>query len=162
MSVQIRCPTGCGHSANVVGDVTTPSNVPLVGPGPIAIRPPPNDQMPSMLAAPRADDAPAASTAMVARTSTIDLERRRVRRGREVWRLFIAANCTCCESVSKACNRHVSRRRLGRHYAAAVSDAIRLRQDIAWREIDGEIVLLDLTGAAYYSVSRSGVVLWQA
>jgi hypothetical protein len=43
-----------------------------------------------------------------------------------------------------------------------VSDPIRLRQDIAWREIDGEIVLLDLTGAAYYSVSRSGVVLWPA
>lgn len=43
-----------------------------------------------------------------------------------------------------------------------MSDAIRLRQDIAWREIDGEIVLLDLTGAAYYSVSRSGVVLWPA
>jgi hypothetical protein len=43
-----------------------------------------------------------------------------------------------------------------------VSDSVRLRQDIAWREIDGEIVLLDLTGAAYYSVSRSGVVLWPA
>jgi hypothetical protein len=41
-----------------------------------------------------------------------------------------------------------------------VSDSVRLRQDIAWREIDGEIVLLDLTGAAYYTVSRSGVVLW--
>jgi hypothetical protein len=43
-----------------------------------------------------------------------------------------------------------------------VSDSIRLRQDIAWREIDGEIVLLDLTGAAYYSVSRSGAALWPA
>ena len=43
-----------------------------------------------------------------------------------------------------------------------VSDSVRLRHDIAWREIDGEIVLLDLTGAAYYSVSRSGVVLWPA
>ncbi len=39
---------------------------------------------------------------------------------------------------------------------------IRLRQDIAWHEIDGEIVLLDLTGAAYYSVSRSGMTLWPA
>jgi coenzyme PQQ synthesis protein D (PqqD) len=45
---------------------------------------------------------------------------------------------------------------------AIVTDTIRLRQDIAWREIDGEIVLLDLTGAAYYTVSRSGVVLWPA
>ncbi len=43
-----------------------------------------------------------------------------------------------------------------------MSDSVRLRQDIAWREIDGEIVLLDLTGAAYYSVSRSGVALWPA
>jgi len=45
---------------------------------------------------------------------------------------------------------------------STVSDSVRLREDIAWREIDGEIVLLDLTGAAYYSVSRSGVVLWPA
>ncbi len=43
-----------------------------------------------------------------------------------------------------------------------MSDAVRLRPDVAWREIDGEIVLLDLTGAAYYSVSRSGVALWPA
>jgi hypothetical protein len=40
--------------------------------------------------------------------------------------------------------------------------AIRLREEIAWREIDGEIVLLDLTGSAYYTVSRSGLVLWPA
>jgi hypothetical protein len=37
---------------------------------------------------------------------------------------------------------------------------VRLREDVAWREIDGEIVLLDLTGQAYYTASRSGAVLW--
>lgn len=42
----------------------------------------------------------------------------------------------------------------------AASVNVRLRQDIAWREIDGEIVLLDLAGSAYYSVGHAGVVLW--
>jgi hypothetical protein len=37
---------------------------------------------------------------------------------------------------------------------------IRLREDIAWREIDGEIMLLDLEGHAYYTTSRSGALLW--
>jgi hypothetical protein len=42
----------------------------------------------------------------------------------------------------------------------ASASPICLRQDVAWREIEGDIVVLDLTGAAYYSVSASGVVLW--
>lgn len=37
---------------------------------------------------------------------------------------------------------------------------IRLRQEIVWREIDGEVVVLDLEGAAYFTVSRSGRTLW--
>jgi Coenzyme PQQ synthesis protein D (PqqD) len=44
--------------------------------------------------------------------------------------------------------------------ALSASASVRLRPDVAWREIDGEIVLLDVTGAAYYSVTRSGLKLW--
>ncbi|HUB74871.1 MAG TPA: PqqD family protein [Solirubrobacteraceae bacterium] len=41
-------------------------------------------------------------------------------------------------------------------------DDVRLRPDVVWREIDGEIVLLDLDGSAYFSVSASGAALWPA
>jgi len=46
----------------------------------------------------------------------------------------------------------------------AIDDSgnVRLRPDVVWREIDGEIVLLDLDGSAYFSVSASGVALWPA
>jgi Coenzyme PQQ synthesis protein D (PqqD) len=37
---------------------------------------------------------------------------------------------------------------------------IRLRESIAWNEIDGEIVLLDPTGSAYFSVKGAGTALW--
>jgi hypothetical protein len=37
---------------------------------------------------------------------------------------------------------------------------IRLRQEIIWREIDGEVVVLDLEGSAYFTVGRSGRTLW--
>lgn len=39
---------------------------------------------------------------------------------------------------------------------------MRVRDDVVWREIDGEIVLLDLVGAAYFSVGGSGMTLWPA
>ncbi len=38
---------------------------------------------------------------------------------------------------------------------------IRLRGErIEWREVDGEIVLLDLDAATYFAVNGSGAVLW--
>jgi hypothetical protein len=37
---------------------------------------------------------------------------------------------------------------------------IRLREEIVWREIDSEVVVLDLEGSAYFTVSRSGRTLW--
>ena len=33
---------------------------------------------------------------------------------------------------------------------------------VSWREIDGEIVALDLAGGTYFSVNNSGVTIWQA
>jgi Coenzyme PQQ synthesis protein D (PqqD) len=42
----------------------------------------------------------------------------------------------------------------------AARTPIRLREEIVWREIDGEVVVLDLGGSAYFTVSRSGLVLW--
>lgn len=37
---------------------------------------------------------------------------------------------------------------------------VRLRESIAWNEIGGEIVLLDPTGSAYFSVKGAGTALW--
>jgi Coenzyme PQQ synthesis protein D (PqqD) len=42
----------------------------------------------------------------------------------------------------------------------APQEPIRLREEIVWREIDGEVVVLDLEGAAYFTVSHSGRTLW--
>jgi len=40
---------------------------------------------------------------------------------------------------------------------------VRLRNDdLEWREIDGEIVVLDLATSRYFAVNRSGAVLWLA
>jgi hypothetical protein len=38
--------------------------------------------------------------------------------------------------------------------------AVRIREDVVWREIEGEIVLLDLAGSMYYTVTASGAFLW--
>jgi Coenzyme PQQ synthesis protein D (PqqD) len=39
---------------------------------------------------------------------------------------------------------------------------LRLReQDLEWREIDEEIVVLDARDAAYLAVSGSGILIWQ-
>jgi len=35
-------------------------------------------------------------------------------------------------------------------------------RSVSWREIDGEIVALDLSGGVYFSVNQSGVALWHA
>jgi hypothetical protein len=44
--------------------------------------------------------------------------------------------------------------------SAQSSMPIRLREEIVWREIDSEVVVLDLEGSAYFTVSRSGRTLW--
>jgi len=42
-----------------------------------------------------------------------------------------------------------------------MSDVIRLRgEKLEWREIEGEIVLLDGEAAEYVAVNRTGTVLW--
>lgn len=33
-------------------------------------------------------------------------------------------------------------------------------EDVAWREVEGEIVVLDLTGGVYLSINDSGAALW--
>ena len=39
---------------------------------------------------------------------------------------------------------------------------MRLRShDLTWQELDGEIVLLDLQGSAYFRLNGSGARLWQ-
>lgn len=39
---------------------------------------------------------------------------------------------------------------------------LRLRTEgLDWRELDGEIVVLDLSQSEYFAVNRSGAVLWQ-
>jgi hypothetical protein len=51
--------------------------------------------------------------------------------------------CLCCVSVNDL-----------------ATEPIRLRENVVWREISGEIVLLDLTGSEYFSVKGAGVALW--
>ena len=44
-----------------------------------------------------------------------------------------------------------------------MTETLRLRKDrIVWREVDGEVVALDLDESHYLSVNRSGAVLWPA
>jgi coenzyme PQQ synthesis protein D (PqqD) len=37
-----------------------------------------------------------------------------------------------------------------------------VRDDVIWREVGGEIVVLDLAGDAYFTLTSSGAVLWPA
>ena len=42
-----------------------------------------------------------------------------------------------------------------------MSDEIRLRGDgLEWRDIEGEIVVLDLDSSTYLSINRTGAALW--
>ena len=42
-------------------------------------------------------------------------------------------------------------------------DVLRLRQDAAtWRDVDGEVVVLDLVASRYLGINGSGRVLWLA
>jgi hypothetical protein len=39
---------------------------------------------------------------------------------------------------------------------------MRLRlDDLTWQELDGEVVLLDLQGSAYFQLNGSGTLLWR-
>jgi Coenzyme PQQ synthesis protein D (PqqD) len=41
------------------------------------------------------------------------------------------------------------------------ADKVKLREDaVAWREVEDEIVALDLASSEYVSVNRSGAVIW--
>ena len=33
--------------------------------------------------------------------------------------------------------------------------------DLTWQELDGEIIVLDLQGSAYYQLNAPGALLWQ-
>lgn len=47
--------------------------------------------------------------------------------------------------------------------AGAANDRIKLREGaIAWQQVDGETILLDLTASSYLGVNRSGTLLWSA
>lgn len=41
-----------------------------------------------------------------------------------------------------------------------MSAIIRLRPDVAWQVVDGEVVALDLAAAAYLMANGSGSLLW--
>ena len=43
-----------------------------------------------------------------------------------------------------------------------MEETIRLRQDVEWREVEGEIVALDPQTSRYLSINKSGRFLWQA
>jgi hypothetical protein len=39
---------------------------------------------------------------------------------------------------------------------------VRLRvEDLTWQDLDGEVVVLDLRGSAYYQLNGSGALLWR-
>jgi hypothetical protein len=43
---------------------------------------------------------------------------------------------------------------------AEVTGVIKLRPDVAWQDLDGEVVALDLESAAYLMANHSGSALW--
>jgi hypothetical protein len=45
----------------------------------------------------------------------------------------------------------------------AAPDTLKLRPDkVAWRDVDDELIALDLDAAVYLSVNRAGAALWPA
>lgn len=45
---------------------------------------------------------------------------------------------------------------------SAQSNKLKLRgADLAWREVDTEIIVLDLRTSRYLSINRTGMVLWK-
>jgi hypothetical protein len=42
-----------------------------------------------------------------------------------------------------------------------MSDSLRLRADqIEWREVEGEVVVLDLSDSSYFAINKTGAALW--
>lgn len=41
-----------------------------------------------------------------------------------------------------------------------MTENLRLREDVQWREAGGEVIALDLGTGQYLSVNRSGALLW--
>ena len=42
-------------------------------------------------------------------------------------------------------------------------DRVRIRPSgVSWREVDGEIIALDIDSSAYFTTNRSGTLLWHA
>ena len=43
-----------------------------------------------------------------------------------------------------------------------MEETIRLREDVEWREVEGEVVALDLQTSRYLAINKSGRFLWRA
>jgi hypothetical protein len=41
-----------------------------------------------------------------------------------------------------------------------VTERLRLREDVHWREAEGQVIALDLSGGRYLTVNKSGALLW--
>jgi hypothetical protein len=51
---------------------------------------------------------------------------------------------------------------MGGDMAQEGKDRVRLRQDeVEWRELEGEVVVLDLRRSTYLAVNRTGALLWR-
>jgi hypothetical protein len=44
---------------------------------------------------------------------------------------------------------------------ASAGPAYHRRGDLLWRELDGEVVLLDLRSSTYFTLNHTGTLLWQ-
>jgi hypothetical protein len=41
-----------------------------------------------------------------------------------------------------------------------MTERLRLREGVHWREAEGQVIALDLPGGLYLTINRSGAVLW--
>lgn len=41
-----------------------------------------------------------------------------------------------------------------------MTEHLRMREDVHWRAVDGQVVAVDLSGGHYLTVNRSGALLW--
>ena len=41
-----------------------------------------------------------------------------------------------------------------------MTEHLRLREGVHWREAEGQVIALDLPGGLYLTINRSGAVLW--
>src|SRR3954471_17276462 len=58
---------------------------------------------------------------------------------------------------------HMPRASGGHVMASEPSDLLQLRTDqVSWREVDGEVIVLDLRSSSYFAVNESAVPLWRA